>query len=84
MKEFNYIDDIDDWLEPMNYQEFWSIIGLLDLELVDKDICDQEIESGATDPQKVLTFLKGLARVDLADRFQLDWKPVTPWLKLVE
>ena len=41
MKKFRYIDDVKDWLEPMDYQGFWVVVEPYDLVLQTRDHCDQ-------------------------------------------
>lgn len=75
MKKFKYIDDVEKWLEPMDYEEFWYIIKDYYLVLPSREGCDQQL---------VLDGLKYLARIEFTKRHDLHWKPATPWLKVVE
>ncbi|MGJ8572281.1 MAG: hypothetical protein ACSHXI_16445 [Hoeflea sp.] len=84
MKNFKYIDEVEAWLAPMNYLEFWTAIAPYDLVLQDRSHCDAQIGSGEVDESTVLVVLKHMARVELAKLQELNWKPVTPWLQLVE
>jgi hypothetical protein len=84
MEKFRYIDDVDDWLEPMNYEEFWRVIKTHYLVLQPRESCDQQIADGEVDRETVLEVMKYLARIELTKRHGLHWKPATPWLKLVE
>ena len=84
MKNFRYIDDIENWLEPMDYSSFWHAIAPYDLMLQPRDHCDQQIAEGLVDQETVLDVLKSMARIELTKRHGLHWKPVTPWLKLVD
>lgn len=69
---------------PLSYDEFWKEVGPLDLKLIDKRVCDQQIQSGHSDERTVLVFLKALARVDMQSKTGLEWKMPTPWLKIVK
>ncbi|WP_316861062.1 hypothetical protein [uncultured Cohaesibacter sp.] len=83
MSGFRYIDDVESWLEPMSYQAFWDAVMPLELDLLDKSLCDDQIECGDANPDSVLIVLKALARTSLTERHNLEWKPSAPWLKLV-
>lgn len=84
MKELKYIDDVDAWLEPMDYQSFWYAVEPLCLVLQPRDHCDEQIASGVVDEETVLDVLKYFARLELTKRRRLAWRTPTPWLKLVE
>lgn len=84
MKIFKYIDEVEAWLEPMNYLEFWTAIAPYDLVLQDREHCDAQIAAEEVDEATVLVVLKHMARVELTEMQNLRWKPVTPWLQLVE
>ena len=83
MKNFRYINDIEDWLEPMDYEGFWFAIEPYGLVLQARDHCDREIANGV-ERELVLDVLKHMARMELTKRHDLHWKPVTPWLQVVE
>jgi len=83
MHDLRYIDDIIDWLEPMDYAGFWHVIAPYDLALPARESCDRQIASGEVAGDLVLDGLKYLARAELAERHGLEWRPATPWLKLV-
>lgn len=84
MREFKTINDIEDWLEPMDYQGFWTAIAPYGLLLPPKHHCDQQIRDGEAEEALVLDGVKYLARLELTKRLNLEWKQSTPWLKLVE
>lgn len=84
MKNFRYIEDVSEWLEPMNYIAFWYAVAPYNLELQPRDHCDDQIASGAAELDDVLAVLKYMARDEIAAKQGLKRKPVTPWLQLVE
>jgi hypothetical protein len=84
MRKFKNIDEVKQWLEPMDYQGFWLAIAPYNLVVQDRDHCDQQIAEGIVTQETALAVLKGLARVELTNRHNLEWKPATPWLKVVE
>lgn len=83
MRNFKYIDDIEDWLEPMEYLGFWAAISPYDLMLQPRAHCDDQIARGAVDTETVLAVLKHMARTELTRHYGLRWKAPTPWVKLV-
>ncbi len=83
VRKFRYIDDVEAWLEPMDYQGFWVAIAPYDLVLQSRAHCDAEIAAGDADTETVLDVLKYLARIELTQNLDLKWRLPTPWLKLV-
>lgn len=77
MIEFSYIDDIEDYLEPMDYETFWHEIRDFCLILIPREKCDADIEGGV-DEETVLIVLKNLARVELASILKLKWRCDVP------
>ena len=84
MKIFKHIDEVEAWLEPMNYLEFWTAIAPYNLVLQDREHCDAQLAAGEVDEDTVLIVLKHMARVELTEAQKLNWKPATPWVQLVE
>ncbi|PHR55172.1 MAG: hypothetical protein COA47_14340 [Robiginitomaculum sp.] len=83
MSIFNDIEDVQDWLEPMDYLGFWHAVAPYDLILQDRDHCDTQIATGEVTQETVLCVLKGFARIELTQRLGLKRRPVTPWVQLV-
>ena len=71
MALFDDIQDVRDWLEPLDYIAFWKAVEPYRLTLQDRDHCDALIASGAVDARLILDVLKGLARMELARSFNL-------------
>ncbi|MCB1529486.1 MAG: hypothetical protein H6853_00685 [Rhodospirillales bacterium] len=84
MMKFKDIEDVDDWLEPMDYPGFWYATQPYDLVLQPRDHCDRQIAAGEIDQETVLEVLKYMARLELTERLGLTRRLATPWLKLVE
>lgn len=62
---FNFIDDIEDYLEPMDYETFWKEIKPFCLILMPREKCDTDIANGAVTEEDALDVLKALARIEL-------------------
>ncbi|MGL1921245.1 MAG: hypothetical protein OCD03_09460 [Hyphomicrobiales bacterium] len=84
MKNFKYIDDVESWVEPMDYQGFWYAVQPYNLVLQPRDHCDEQISTGVIDEATVLDVLKMFVSLELTERHGLRRREVTPWLKLVE
>lgn len=83
LKTFRYIDDVENWLGPMGYDQFWSEIRPYCLVLEYRHICDAKIETGQVSREDILFGLKGMASYELTRRHRLVRKPATPWLKVI-
>ena len=83
MEQFRYIDDVEAWLEPMNYEEFWLAVRPHYLVLEHRHICDAQIASGEVDRETVLIGLKAMAAYELRRRHRLERKPPRAVLRLV-
>lgn len=84
MKEFRYIDDVEEWLEPMDYSGFWFAIEPYDLVLQPREHCDRQIASREVEQSLILECLKYMARLELMEKLGLESRLPTPWLKLVK
>jgi hypothetical protein len=82
MAQFTYIDDVEDWLAPMDYDGFWYAVAPYNLVLQDKDHCDRQIEEGIVEQALVLDVLKSMARIELTQILKLHRKMPTPWVQL--
>lgn len=85
MQMFETRDDVEEWLAPMNYEQFWLEIKPWCLVLpYTRAQCDADIAAGE-DRAEIMDFLKGLAEYALARRHNLKRRPVTvrPVLRVV-
>jgi len=71
MNEFEDVEDVIEWLEPLGYLRFWEEVEPFGLCLPERDHCDEEIARGEDTTEDMLRFLKGLTRVELTQRFGL-------------
>jgi len=82
MMKFKDIDDIVEWLEPMDYETFWKEIKPFCLIMLPREKCDADIANGATDEATVLYVLKNFARMELASILKLEWRIDVPMMEL--
>ena len=75
---FKYINDIEDWLKPLDYQAFWEEVGPYNLTLQPRDHCDREIASGLVTEQVVLDVLKIMVRIELGRILGLERRAELP------
>jgi hypothetical protein len=79
MEMFNDREDVEEWLEPLDYECFWKETAIFALEIEPRESCDEQIASGSIDKATVLSVLKGFARLELIQRFGLKPRDVMPW-----
>ena len=75
-------EDVEEWLAPLDYEAFWKETAPFALALLSRDSCDDQIASGGVDRKTVLFILKGMARLELIERFQLPVRDTMPWYSL--
>ena len=75
LKKFRWADDVDIWLEPMNYEQFWREIKPYCLVLEYRSVCDAQIETGKASLDDVLFGLKAMASYELRRRHKLISRP---------
>jgi hypothetical protein len=80
--EFKDIDDIVEWLEPMDYDTFWDEIRPYCLLLFPRAECDQDLANGHVDEEDLLSILKSMARLELASILKLEWRIDVPMITL--
>jgi len=74
--QFKDINDVVEWLEPMDYETFWKEIKPFCLILLPREKCDADIASGATDEETVLYVMKNFARMELASILKLERRDI--------
>ena len=79
---FKHIDDIEDWLEPMDYETFWEEIKPFCLVLFPREKCDTDIANGATDEETALFIMKNFARMELTSILKLEWRIDVPMMAM--
>jgi hypothetical protein len=74
--------DVEEWLEPLSYEEFWQETAPFALALQSKESCDRQIARGIVDEAVVLDALKGMARLEIIEMFNLPVRDTMPWYSL--
>lgn len=80
---FKTSNDVEAWLAPMNYEEFWRAIKPHCLVIPRRAACDAQIATGEAVFDDVLAGLKVLAGHLLKKRHGLTRKPAGPMLRVV-
>lgn len=68
---FEDIQDVEVWLEPLDYISFWDAVAPYHLTLQDRDHCDGLIASGKVPADLILSGLKYMAVMELRTAFSL-------------
>jgi hypothetical protein len=78
MQDFEDIDDVVAWLEPMDYTRFWDAVDPYSLDLEPKWHLDGMIALGEVTEATVLSVLKSMARFQLSQMLGLKWRIYWP------
>jgi hypothetical protein len=74
MQDFETIEDVMVWLEPLGYEAFWRVAHAQDLlDHEDRQHCDEALAKGAADFDTVLKVMKGVVRHTLVERHGLQY-----------
>jgi len=82
MELFNDMQDVEEWLGRMDYGTFWREVQPFALALQSRESCDAQIAGGKVKEALVLEVLKGMARLELVERFRLGPRIAAPWHRL--
>ena len=80
MVVFQDIQDVIEWLEPLDYVSFWEAVAPYNLILQDRDHCDGLIARGEVKPGLILEGLKYMAEAELTDAFGLSDRFYHPYV----
>ncbi|MCF6317105.1 MAG: hypothetical protein L3J30_12670 [Marinosulfonomonas sp.] len=83
MRNFEHVQDVEEWLEPMGYDEFFVKLSPYGVDAEMRADCEVSIANGAS-PDTVLSVMKSLTRIDLTKELGLKRRPITPWVQLVK
>lgn len=88
MVAFQHIQDVEEWLQPLDYIAFWEAVAPYQLGLLDRDHCDGLIAGGKGETELVLKVLKFLAVMELKAAFGLRHRiplpPVAKYLMTIQ
>ena len=76
MQRFEFIEDVEEWLEPMGYETFWQAIepyGIFGPE--DRAHCDRTLEDGIAPMDTVMAVTKAMFRWELTLACDLKVRP---------
>ena len=76
MIRFKHVEDIEEWLGPMGYSDFWIDVSAFEVHLPYKEYCDDKIVSGQVEKDVMLGGLKYLASTQIASRLKLERRPM--------
>ncbi|WP_421929759.1 hypothetical protein [Neoaquamicrobium sediminum] len=75
---FEDIQDVEEWLAPLDYIAFWEAIAPYRLGLDDREFCDGLIAGGKMTQEKLLDTLKALTVMELRIRLGLKVRVTVP------
>lgn len=68
---FQDIQDLEDWLRPLDYVQFWHAVEPYRFSMQERDHCDELIAGGKVDPALILSGLKFMAVLELSASLNL-------------
>ena len=80
--KFRHTNDVEDWLEQMDYETFWREIRPYCLIMLPREKCDADMANGHVDEETVLYVMKNFARIELAAIFKLEWRNDVPMMTM--
>jgi len=83
MRNFEHVQDVEEWFETMSYDEFWVKLSPYGVDAEIRADCEVSIARGASQ-DTVLSVVKSLMRIELTNELGLKRRPITPWVQLVK
>lgn len=78
MEAFEDIEDVREWLEPMDYVTFWRETEPFQITTQPRWHCDDLIARGEVAEELILDCLKMMARIELTEMLGLPPRIYTP------
>lgn len=75
---FKDVQDLEDWLEELDYENFWEAMELFDVRLDARDCCDRNIATGEISEESVLFLQKARARLQIIRLQELKYRDIFP------
>ncbi len=75
---FRSREDVEEWLKPLDYDEFWDAIRPYALDLPARTRCDDDIDNGASE-DTVLRVLKRMAELTIIKDQKLPPRSIEKW-----
>lgn len=83
MRYFEDRQDVEEWLEPLDYEEFWREVSTFPLTMLEsRESCDEQIAQGKVDEETVLYCLKGIVRLEVVLQQELKPRMTVPWFSM--
>lgn len=77
---FDCLNDLEVWLDRLDYNAFWSTILPHAVVLPTRDRCEDMIACGAVSEADIMFNLRHMAASQIAERYNLKWEDRTPFL----
>ncbi|MEM8786873.1 MAG: hypothetical protein AAGE76_01275 [Pseudomonadota bacterium] len=78
MVVFQDIENVQEWLESLDWVAFWDAIAPYNLPLQSREVSEALVASGQMDQGQLLGGLKILAEVEITSRFGLTYRSTLP------
>jgi hypothetical protein len=83
MQYFEDRQDVEEWLEPLGYDDFWREVSTFPLTMLQsRESCDEQIARGDVDEETVLYVLKGIVRLEIVQQQNLKPRDTVPWMSM--
>ena len=76
--------EVEEWLEPLKYEEFWPETDIFNLDLPSREHCDECILQENVPKETILSVVKGMARLQIVNEQKLPSRASlsVPWMSL--
>ena len=83
MRNFEHVQDVEEWLEPMSWDGFFVKLSPYGVDAGIRADCNASVANGGSQ-ETVLSVIKSLMRIELTKELGLKRRPITPWVQLVK
>lgn len=79
---FKDAKEVEEWLEPLEYEDFWRETGIFNLAIPSREHCDECILKENVPMATILSVVKGMARLQIVNEQKLPSGVTVPWMSL--
>lgn len=82
MKQFETENELEAWLEALDYEDFWTEMTQSAVTLPAREECDDRISQRVLTQTAMLETLRHLAKLELSERYGLEWEDPMPLMSV--
>ncbi len=82
MRYFDDMEDVEEWLEPLDWDAYWREVSTFDLAIQSRESCEELVANGTLDRSELLGVLKAFVRLEVIALQDLKPRDVMPWYAL--